>query len=241
VTAPVKATFSRDMDASTIGASTFSLRTNAGAAVAAKVSYDATARTATLTPTSPLANNTKYRVRLEAAVAAADGTLLGNTTVWTFTTQAATTRRINVGGAAVTTAAGATFAADAYSTGGTVATTTAAVSGTSDPALYQDERWGAFSYAIPVNNGRYDVKLHVVEIGYPQPCAGERVFGIDVLDTAASPDIANLDICALVGANAALVKTVSGVLVVDGVLGVKGVYGSADDPELAAIEILPAK
>ena len=42
-----------------------------------------------------------------------------------------------------------------------------------------------------------------------------------------------------VGANAALVKTIPGVTVTDGVLNIQSVYGSADDPEIAAIEVVP--
>jgi hypothetical protein len=34
------------------------------------------------------------------------------------------------------------------------------VSGTDDPELYETERWGNFSYAIPVTPGKYTVVLH---------------------------------------------------------------------------------
>jgi hypothetical protein len=34
------------------------------------------------------------------------------------------------------------------------------VSGTDDPELYETERWGNFSYAIPVSPGKYTVLLH---------------------------------------------------------------------------------
>src|SRR5207245_5396639 len=98
------------------------------------------------------------------------------------------------------------------------------------------------SYAIPVANGTYDVKLHFVELYYTAgSCIGKRVFSIDVADTPANPDIANLDICAAAGgADTALVRTVSNVTVSDGVLNIQSVYGSADDPEVAAIEVVPA-
>ena len=118
---------------------------------------------------------------------------------------------------------------------------TAAISGTSDPALYQNERWGSFSYAIPVTNGTYDVKLYFVELYYAAPCSGKRVFSMDILDTPTNPDISNLDICAAAGGpNTALVRTVSSVQVTDGVLNIQSVYGSADDPEVAAIEVVPS-
>src|SRR5205807_2185444 len=49
----------------------------------------------------------------------------------------------------------------------------------------------------------------------------------------------NLDICAVVGPNAALVKTISGVAVTDGVLRLQSVPGT-DNPELTAIEVVPS-
>ena len=48
------AAFGEAMDASTINAGTFELRDSTGKLVHATISYDASARTATLVPTSPL-------------------------------------------------------------------------------------------------------------------------------------------------------------------------------------------
>jgi len=44
--------------------------------------------------------------------------------------------------------------------GGQLATYTVPVKGTDDPELYETERWGNFSYAIPVSAGKYTVLLH---------------------------------------------------------------------------------
>ena len=49
---------------------------------------------------------------------------------------------------------------DNYFEGGQLAAYPAPVSGTDDPELYETERWGNFSYAIPVTPGRYSVSLH---------------------------------------------------------------------------------
>jgi len=49
---------------------------------------------------------------------------------------------------------------DNYFQGGQLTNYTAPVSGTDDPELYESERWGNFSYAIPVSPGRYSVTLH---------------------------------------------------------------------------------
>ena len=49
---------------------------------------------------------------------------------------------------------------DNYYEGGRLASYSAAVSGTDDPELYESERWGNFSYAIPVAPGKYTLLLH---------------------------------------------------------------------------------
>jgi hypothetical protein len=49
---------------------------------------------------------------------------------------------------------------DNYFQGGQMASYSAPVQGTDDPELYETERWGNFSYAIPVTPGRYTVYLH---------------------------------------------------------------------------------
>jgi hypothetical protein len=49
---------------------------------------------------------------------------------------------------------------DSYFEGGQLAAYTSPVSGTDDPELYETERWGNFTYAIPVSPGRYSVALY---------------------------------------------------------------------------------
>jgi hypothetical protein len=49
---------------------------------------------------------------------------------------------------------------DDYFEGGQLASYAQEVSGTDDPELYESERWGNFSYAIPVTQGRYSLVLH---------------------------------------------------------------------------------
>jgi hypothetical protein len=49
---------------------------------------------------------------------------------------------------------------DNYFEGGQMASYSRPVSGTDDPELYETERWGNFSYAIPVPPGKYTVLLH---------------------------------------------------------------------------------
>jgi hypothetical protein len=49
---------------------------------------------------------------------------------------------------------------DNYFEGGQLAAYTTPVSGTDDPELYETERWGNFTYAIPVSPGKYSVTLY---------------------------------------------------------------------------------
>jgi hypothetical protein len=52
---------------------------------------------------------------------------------------------------------------DVYFKGGQISASQEAALGTDDPEFYETERWGHFSYAIPVAPGRYAVTLHFVE------------------------------------------------------------------------------
>jgi hypothetical protein len=49
---------------------------------------------------------------------------------------------------------------DSYFAGGQLATYTAPVAGTDDPEMFETERWGNFSYAIPVAAGKYSLALY---------------------------------------------------------------------------------
>jgi hypothetical protein len=242
--ASVSATFSVAMDPSTISASSFTLTAPDGSLVPATVAYGSQTQTATLTPSAPLTAGATYRALLEHTVAAPGGNELAAPVSWSFAVGSAAPPppppgsnivRINAGGGAF-----APYLADSFFSGGQLWSSSAAIAGTTDDALYQNERWGQFSYAIPVGNGLYDVRLHFVELYYPAPCAGRRVFSFDVLETPGI-DVVNLDICGTVGENAALVREVRGVDVRDGAIHLTSIYGPADDPELAGIEIVPAQ
>ncbi len=82
----VSATFGSAMDVSTITSSSFTLTDSAGASVPAGVSYGAASKTATLTPSAPLATGTSYTARLGTAVADQSGRPLQYAYTWTFTT-----------------------------------------------------------------------------------------------------------------------------------------------------------
>ena len=52
---------------------------------------------------------------------------------------------------------------DAYFKGGQISSSQEPAQGTDDPEFYETERWGHFSYAIPVTPGHYTVTLHFIE------------------------------------------------------------------------------
>jgi hypothetical protein len=52
---------------------------------------------------------------------------------------------------------------DVYFKGGQLSTSQEPAIGTDDPEFYETERWGHFSYAIPVPPGKYSVTLHFIE------------------------------------------------------------------------------
>ncbi len=102
----------------------------------------------------------------------------------------------NAGGAQYTSAAGTVYSADAAYSGGYAASTTAAVAGTSDSTLYKSERYGNFSYNVPLANGAYNVTLKFAEIYWSG--AGRRIFNVSFNGTQV---ISNLDIYAKAGKN----------------------------------------
>jgi hypothetical protein len=79
---------------------------------------------------------------------------------------------------------GQVWTSDRLAVGGQVVTRNAEVTGAEDPQLYAGERFGNFSYTIPVTPGSYTVVLHMAErwLGPGQPGGregtGSRVFDI---------------------------------------------------------------
>ena len=92
-------TFSEAMTASTVNTSTVFLRNAAGATVASTIAYNASTNTATLTPTSTLANSTTYTIVVKggaAGVKDAAGNALAADVTSSFTTVAAPTAPVSL-------------------------------------------------------------------------------------------------------------------------------------------------
>lgn len=89
ISTTVQATFSEAMNSSTINSSTFQLRDPSNTVVPANVTYDATTKTATLTPNAALTANITYTATVaggNSGVKDLAGNALANNLVWTFTT-----------------------------------------------------------------------------------------------------------------------------------------------------------
>ncbi|HKW96300.1 MAG TPA: malectin domain-containing carbohydrate-binding protein [Bryobacteraceae bacterium] len=105
-----------------------------------------------------------------------------------------------------------TWLPDNFWSGGQPANGSSFVEGSQDPAIYARERYGHFSYAIPVDQGQYGVSLHFAETYWGQDNpggggAGTRIFNVFANGTAL---LRSFDIYKEAGANRALVKTFHG-------------------------------
>ena len=133
-------------------------------------------------------------------VTASSGTLshsAGASLVVTSSPSAFTPIRVNAGGPAYTDSLGQVWSTDTGYQQGTSNSTTAAISGTSDPTLYQTEHYsttGTLTYQFNVPNGSYTVTLKFAEIWYTS--SGQRVFNIQINGTTVQ---SNLDIFAAAG------------------------------------------
>ena len=138
--------------------------------------------------------------------------------------------------------AGNTWAADTQYLGGYSFPATAVISiaGTSDGALYQDERYGDlfnsnnFSYSFPVPAGSYQLTLKFAETDFTG--AGQRVFNVSV---NGSPVLSNFDIYADAGAgNVADDKVFNNISPSGGQITVVFSPGSADSPKVNALQVI---
>jgi tRNA A-37 threonylcarbamoyl transferase component Bud32/TM2 domain-containing membrane protein YozV len=110
-----------------------------------------------------------------------------------------------------------------------------AIANTEDPALYQNERYGMTSFAYPVPNGKYVVKLHFAETYDAIKGPGGRVFTFIV----EGHEFKDFDVWARAGgAQRACVESVT-VEVTDGKLNIYFIH-QQENPEINGIEILPA-
>ncbi|MBN1700039.1 MAG: PHB depolymerase family esterase [Spirochaetales bacterium] len=122
---------------------------------------------------------------------------------------------VNCGGNAYTGSDGTEYSADTGYSGGSAYDNGASVSGTSDPALYQTERYGNFTYSAAIPNGAYLVTLYFAENYHTS--TGTRIFTVSIEGT---DYISNLDVYAAAGSNTAYV-TENRVSVSDGEINIE--------------------
>jgi hypothetical protein len=147
--------------------------------------------------------------------------------------------RVNCGGPSYTDSLGHVWAADYGYNEGTASTVPAQITGTNDPALYQDGRWNGnpsvpMTYTFPVLNGNYHVNLYFTEAVTQLQQVGARVFDVKIQGAVVFP---RLDIFAEAGADGALIKGAD-VTASNGKLVIE--FDSiVQNPKVHAIEILP--
>jgi hypothetical protein len=158
----------------------------------------------------------------------------GNHTIQaSFAATGATSFAVNSGGPRYISRAGVTYLADIYYSGGLLGSTSFSISGTSDPTLYVTERYGNFSYNIPLANGKYDVTLKFVEFYFSR--TGRRVFDVAIGGTVV---ISNLDVYAVAGKNVAY-DVVVPAIVTNGVLNISFI-SKIDLAKVSAIKVSPS-
>jgi hypothetical protein len=133
---------------------------------------------------------------------------------------------------------------DTYFKGGQLAASEKSATA-DDPEFYETERWGHFSYAIPVAPGGYDLILHFIEHGLVSTAYSsnglERAGPSRVFDIYCNGKtiIRNLNILDEVGENRPLVRKVTGLESnAQGKLLLEFVP-SSDYATVTAIEVLP--
>ncbi len=161
------------------------------------------------------------------------------TATFTATPVVAATWRVNSGGPAYTDNLGNLWSADTQFIGGTAATQGGAITGTSNPTLYDTQRYGgSFSYVFNVPAGTYQVTLLFAETYSGDFAAGDRVF--NVLANGVTV-LANLDIFAKVGANTALNEALNNIAPNGGAITLQFMGTPSKDANavVEAIQVIP--
>jgi hypothetical protein len=139
---------------------------------------------------------------------------------------------VNAGGPVYTDGQGQVWSADKNFTGGNTATTAKAISNTTEPTLYQSERYGGFTYQFAVANGTYNVVLKFAEIYWTT--TGKRIFNVSINGTQV---LSNFDIVAAAGGAAKAIDKTFPVTVTNNQITIQFIPGSADLPKVSAIQI----
>lgn len=137
---------------------------------------------------------------------------------------------INSGGP-MATFAGIEYQRDQYTRGGTTNSTEDPIADTVDDALFQTERYGVYTYEIPVSDASYDIELHFNELY--QTTAGARIFSVTVEGQTLFSD---LDLFSVAGHDTAYSRTLKNIHVDDGNLTI-ALSASMDNATLSGFAI----
>lgn len=130
---------------------------------------------------------------------------------------------------------GVTYEADRYSQGGSINSTEDPIGGVSDDALFQTERYGSYSYEIPViGDGSYTIVLHFAELYLN--AAGERNFSVAL---EGNTELNDIDLYSLAGHDGAYSYTAENIQVTDGAVTIDLIEG-IENPTLAGFAIYSA-
>lgn len=108
------------------------------------------------------------------------------------------------------------YLADSYFSGGSNGSTADGITGTTNDALFQTERYGTYAYGIPVTAATYSIDLHFTEIY--QTSTGARAFNLSVEGNRV---LSNVDLYDLAGHDNAYSVTIDNVQVSDGSLDIE--------------------
>ncbi len=161
----------------------------------------------------------------------------------TFTPVVSNTWRVVAGGPAHTDCNSNVWAADENFTGGTAAvastnTVSSVLPCSTDQALYQNQRYGTFSYSFNVPAGNYQVTLKFAETYSGDFANGDRVMNVSINGTQV---LTGLDVYASVGGNVGLDKVFNNIAPSGGVITISFAATSTVDTnaDVSAIQIIP--
>ncbi len=142
---------------------------------------------------------------------------------------------INAGSSTTVTYQNVQYQGDRFSTGGSRYSTSDPISGTNEDALFQTERYGAYTYEVPVTEAVYSVNLHFAELYWEG--AGERLFNVMVEGVSV---FNNMDLYSQVGHDTAFSTSIDDILVSDGQLTIQ-IESLVDNGTLSGFSIYSEK
>jgi hypothetical protein len=190
-----------------------------------------TANGLTATYVAPATITTTQTVTVTAR-SVADSTKAGTATVTLNPPSTFTSILVNSGGPSYVDSLQQTWSADTGFSGGSTASTTTAITNTSDPTLYKTERYGTFTYTFTVPNSSRNVTLKFAEIYWTK--VNQRKFNVAINGTTV---LSNFDIVSAAGAAFKAVDMTFPVTVTNGKVTIQFIQGSADLPKISAIQI----